>query len=249
MNKLNNSDTLIERMLVPIDNTFVEFVSRSENQADPTITDKIVIREMFIENVYHVGENYFDDTGIVVDIGANIGAFMLFAAAKGAKKVYGFEPEAENREALQLNIEANKGKFETEFIICPSAISNENGEATIEAMQGASTITKLKNFNKDVKPYNTQIVRTITLEQALVENNITYADFLKIDCEGAEYQIIKAASLDVLKKFKRIAMEYHTTDTDTFGRMVAKLSLVFNLNLFGNYKEIGLGGQLYGERY
>ena len=44
---------------------------------------------------------------IIVDIGANIGAFAMYAAFNGAKKVYGFEPNSEVYECLLRNVHEN----------------------------------------------------------------------------------------------------------------------------------------------
>ena len=48
----------------------VKFYTRSKPGADITCSDEIVIREMFVENVYSAFADDFKDTGVVVDIGA-----------------------------------------------------------------------------------------------------------------------------------------------------------------------------------
>ena len=58
---------------------------------DDSKTDAVVVREIWCENVYEVFDGDLSDTGIVVDLGANIGAFTLYAAALGAKKVIAVE--------------------------------------------------------------------------------------------------------------------------------------------------------------
>lgn len=224
----------------------VKFYTRSKPGADITCSDEIVIREMFVENVYGAFADDFKDTGVVVDIGANIGAFSIQAAMLGAKKVYAIEPESDNFAILKKNIEANG----LQDIIKPIniAIGKEETTAMIGKMQGASSITGLKPLVPEVTTdFGTEEVRVITLEKFLFDHKITYADFLKVDCEGSEYPIIAAATYDVLKKFKKLSMEYHCTDTETFGYMLARLSKVFNLRVFGDFEE--RGGQLYGDRY
>ena len=48
-----------------------------------------------------------------------------------------------------------------------------------------------------------------TLEQFLDDAKIREADFLKMDIEGAEHEVIHAASPNVIRRFREIAMEYH----------------------------------------
>lgn len=40
-------------------------------------------------------------------------------------------------------------------------------------------------------------------------NTLSSVDFLKMDCEGAEYEIIKKTPKNILSKIKFIALEYH----------------------------------------
>jgi hypothetical protein len=55
-------------------------------------------------------------------------------------------------------------------------------------------------------------VDAISLESALAKLNITQLDLLKMDCEGAEYEILLNTSPEILRLVKRIIMEYHDLD-------------------------------------
>lgn len=50
----------------------------------------------------------------------------------------------------------------------------------------------------------------MTFERFAVES----CEFLKLDCEGAEYEILFKASADTLRKVERISLEYHMGVTD-----------------------------------
>jgi len=69
---------------------------------------------------------------------------------------------------------------------------------------------------------------------------------LKIDCEGEEYKIFQAMSLDNLKKIAYITGEFHKADQQTYGELLAKLSLTHNIHIFGQHD---LGGNFYARRY
>ena len=47
------------------------------------------------------------------------------------------------------------------------------------------------------------------MDAVFSDHHIERCDFLKLDCEGAEYEIIYAASPKTLARIHRIAMEYH----------------------------------------
>ena len=51
-----------------------------------------------------------------------------------------------------------------------------------------------------------------TLDDIFFENNVECCDLLKMDCEGAEYEIILSASMETLKKISQIIMEYHAPE-------------------------------------
>lgn len=48
-----------------------------------------------------------------------------------------------------------------------------------------------------------------SLDKIFYDNNIISCDFLKIDCEGCEYDIFERSSSNKLKKIKYIAIEIH----------------------------------------
>jgi len=52
-------------------------------------------------------------------------------------------------------------------------------------------------------------VPSVTLRDIFEEHRIRRCDFLKIDCEGAEYDILYSSSPDVLERVDQIAMEVH----------------------------------------
>lgn len=57
-------------------------------------------------------------------------------------------------------------------------------------------------------------IKCITLKEFMQKKNIKKIDLLKMDCEGAEYEIIESLSLEDLFKIKRIVMEVHHLEYD-----------------------------------
>lgn len=145
---------------------------------------------------------------IVVDIGANIGVFSLYAVYAGARKIYAYEPNQQAYEVLLRNIAHN----ELEDVIVPYklAVSGSNDE-TVQIPLGSSPYNRVVAGNA-IGNYDR--VGTITLERILRDNTIDFVNLLKIDCEGAEYRILFNTKKSVFSKIGDIKMEYHEGPVD-----------------------------------
>lgn len=145
------------------------------------------------------GEKQYGDAfkGIVVDIGANIGAFSVFAAEAGAT-VYAYEPEPKNYELLVENARGRKIKT------FPFAVGGERGERTLFLTGEYSG----KNSFYPPSPALKQVtVRCVSLEDILHE--VGSCDTLKIDCEGAEYEILYRLPQALFSRIGEIRLEWH----------------------------------------
>ena len=78
--------------------------------------DRAVLREVWEKRCYPAPQ----DGDIVMDIGANIGAYAVFAS-RAAKHVYAFEPEASNFEQLSQNIRHKKNITALRLAVAGSA--------------------------------------------------------------------------------------------------------------------------------
>lgn len=199
-------------------------------------TDLIVVKEMFEENVYEIHGWHFDDkNGVVVDIGANIGAFSIQAASIGARKVFAVEPEPHNLIALKENIRLNNlGPI---INVVELGISDFSGEATISDDGGGASI-------KDCTSGST--IKITTLDQLFNNYNINNVNVLKIDVEGSEPEIILAASQTNLNKCKYIAIEFDVRTGAKLGDMVVKLSETHHVRTMGSWER---GGMIFANRY
>lgn len=64
-------------------------------------------------------------------------------------------------------------------------------------------------------PKNNHIqIQCISLETIFKKNNLLHCDVLKVDCEGAEYEIFYQAPASIFRKISEIRMEYHHLDDD-----------------------------------
>lgn len=198
-------------------------------------TDEIVVREIWEENVYEVGDGNFGEGSTVVDLGANIGTFSIYAAFKGAK-VYAVEPEPHNLEALKANIELNN--MQDVVIPIDFGISDYKGVAIINDDGGGSTI-------KDEFGDGT-VIEVMPLDEFFALYQLNSVDVLKIDIEGAEVDVILGASRETLNKCKYITMEFDIRSGKYLGDMVKKLSETHHVRTMGSWER---GGMIFARIY
>ena len=141
----------------------------------------------------------------VIDIGANSGFFSIFAAKKANKgRVISFEPVPYLIKKIEENIVVNKlSNITLEQI----AISNTNSSSEFyisNTHSGCHSLFKRDDLGEKI------IVKTMTLENYCAVNSINKINLLKLDCEGAEYDIFNSLSESFLRNnVEKISMEYH----------------------------------------
>ncbi len=162
--------------------------------------DKFSVFETWKLNVY--GDfNFGSNKPTILDIGAHIGAFAIFASAKAPKgRIFAYEPNPESFELLKDNIKHNKC---SNIKIFNTAVTEKKGsmEFFIDKNSVLGSVYN-KNGRKVVIP-------TVSLSDILLENRLPAVDLLKMDVEGAEYQILFHTSKETLSQIKRIEMEVH----------------------------------------
>jgi len=166
----------------------------------PKSTDIHIFTEIWLENVYL--KNFkIDENSTVIDIGSHIGLFSIYVAQKLKNcKILCFEPNLENYNMLKENIEMNSIKNISTF---NNAVSSKSGNIKFYNSE--------KNFaaNSIYEKVGEEIlVQSTTLEDIIQKNNIQKCNLIKMDCEGAEYDILMHTSEKILEKIDNITLEY-----------------------------------------
>lgn len=143
----------------------------------------------------------------VLDVGANIGDFAIYAASKGAR-VFAFEPEPRNIKRMGENIKLNN--LEHRIKILPYALSSQSGEVVLNVSSVSPGGHTVGEGDKTIK------VPAISLVDFLKQENIRQVDILKIDIEGGEYEVISKCPAEVFDKIEKIVGEYHLSLTNTY---------------------------------
>lgn len=167
--------------------------------------DTVTIAVVFIKKQY--GD--VDDNFIVIDIGANIGVYSIFAASTSKKTiVYAYEPMLSSFKLLSENIKNNQ--LEKYIFPFPLGVAAEREKRKLFFGRGSPFHSLYSNEKK--KKYLE--IKCISLKDIFDENRIEQCDLLKMDCEGAEFEILYNTPSEYFKKIKKIRLEYHNQTTD-----------------------------------
>ncbi len=179
----------------------------------------VIMNEIFRMEVYNPSGFTIETNDIVVDIGANVGVFTMFAAQRTRNKVYSFEPFQGNIEFLNRNVSNNDL---SNVFVHSVAVSAENGytKLFLAEIPGGHLLFDHNIKGKLEKYVN---VPTITLQYIIDKNNLPKIDFLKMDCEGAEGSILMSTPKDYLRRINKIAMEFHDNVSELKHEEIRKL--------------------------
>ena len=162
---------------------------------------------------------------LVLDVGAHQGETInIFLKNFKIKKIISFEASPKNFLKLKNNFKKLSKKFQnSEIIIENIALSNEkkkiqfkqfdeSSSSTISEIDESSSYYKKKykilNLFGNKKNYQIINLQTLKLSDYLLENKIGTIDFLKIDTEGTELEIIQGLDKNI-EKVKLIMFEHH----------------------------------------
>jgi len=164
-------------------------------------TTILSIEEIFGREIY---KSYISNQPItILDIGSQIGIYSLYAALKNKQaKIFAFEPDPGNAKVLRNNIELNNlGKTIIPF---EKAVTKKKGKLPLYIDENSARAHSLLN-----KTDNKVIVDCVSLSSIFSDLDIKECDIMKMDIEGAEYDILYNCSKKVLNKIKTILIECH----------------------------------------
>ncbi len=138
---------------------------------------------------------------VLVDVGANVGVFTLYGAKRvpnGA--VHSFEPSRHHLGRLKRNIAANGFANVT---VNDVGLSDRAAERTLAIPPRGDGLhnTGGASFFGVGADSGTEEVRTVRLDDYVAERNLARLDAMKIDVEGAEFEVLRGAE-ETLRRFR-----------------------------------------------
>jgi len=205
--------------------------------------DHVPIIEIFLRQEYGL----IPDGSVILDLGANIGTFSIYAATTARNvRVYGYEPEPAFFRLMQENIRLNRLE---ESIKCFNfAIGGERADRELFQSNVDFFFPTLVP-PPDMATVTNTVVPCLTLANVLEANGLSNVDLLKMDTEGAEYETLYNTPPEQLSRIAQIRMEYHNLDSDQ--RNVSALKQFLKVNGFEVVREQAntqTNGQLWAQR-
>jgi FkbM family methyltransferase len=145
---------------------------------------------------------------VVLDLGANIGVFAHRAEQRGASKVICFEPMSPTFDCLIKNIGPKT-------IAYKNAVGGKNGIETFTIhtshtnLGGATTNNQDRLMNKHKEVHSEQVF--VVDVNSIFEAFNNQIDFMKIDIEGGEVDVLNAITDENLVSLRCLSGEFHKT--------------------------------------
>lgn len=167
------------------------------------LMDVWIIKETCLDRDYESDAISIQDSWTIIDIGAGLGDFAISVAYEHSNcQVYAYEPFPESFKLLEENIGLNSVR---NVKAVPIAVGAHSGEMTLFATGAAvqHTTTQTSDLAEAIS------VQGLCLDDVFTLDALQTCDFLKMDCEGGEFDILFNASTITLEKIKNISLEYH----------------------------------------
>jgi FkbM family methyltransferase len=186
---------------------------------------EIELFDLIVEKqIYSIPECRVEEGDVVFDVGAHMGFFSYHAKLCGARAIYAFEPNPHVREILM------KHKLLWRFFdlnIYEFALYSEEREldlsipenplASIATVNREGTVLEKFRYRAEIR-----VVAT-TIDNFIKRNAIPHVDFIKIDAEGSEREILRGAKQTIREFRPKIAVSaYHRPDD---GRAIPEIVL------------------------
>lgn len=193
-------------------NKKINFNHRLINIAYRDDSDLSVIDEFFVDKMYRAAETIISNIPAssagrqypILDTGAHIGIFSIYSKIINPEsEIIAVEPEPENYKLLKQNLKQNNCQDVKTIRAALIAKNDLNTNLYISKnTHNHSTLPLSKNCIQ---------VSAINLEKLMEENKIKKIGLLKMDIEGAEFDIVLNIDNETWSKIRYALIEYHET--------------------------------------
>jgi FkbM family methyltransferase len=176
----------------------------------PNTHDQSILEETWTKRIYWKGFPSTVKEAVVVDVGAHNGYFSVFAARHtlAGSRVYAFEPVAENFAILQKNLGIN----DVRNVVARNVAVSCAGEAVklfvTDAHTGGHSIYSERHATYTSAHVTEVNVPSVAFHES-VPHDVDTIDYCKMDCEGAEFEILLNTPASFLRKVAVYALEFH----------------------------------------
>ncbi|HWR65553.1 MAG TPA: FkbM family methyltransferase [Bellilinea sp.] len=164
------------------------------------------LKETLLDRFYERFGFAVQDGWTIVDIGGGIGDYTIFAAHnRDQARVMVFEPFPESYRLLQDNLTLNQIH---NVQLSAQAVGSQTGMVQFGGGP-ADPLSRQTSVMSGVAIREDLAVQSVSLGAVLEQLASGHIDLIKLDCEGAEFDILMNSPATVLEKIDRIVLEYH----------------------------------------
>lgn len=169
-----------------------------EMRAPPETPVLHLLSEQAVD-VYDASAGGIEPGDVVIDCGANIGAFSRVALDSGASLVVSIEPSPLNVASLLKNFarEIEQGRL----IVVPKAVWHEPGTMMLRTYDHSVLDTLVMNDRYEGKVQSEVEVELVTIDNLVQQLGLARLDVLKMDIEGAERNALRG-SFETIRRFR-----------------------------------------------
>jgi FkbM family methyltransferase len=202
--------------------------------------DASVLAEIFQIREYRSVENIIKTaTFPIIDAGAQAGFFSLYCRALNAKiRIYAIEPENQNTIQLVKHLRQNHIQ---NVKIFQQALAGKTGQAEFYVSEDTHdhSLIESKKFKEKIS------VPATSLSDFLKNNKLIRVSLLKMDIEGAEYEVLENFDKEDWRKLENILLEYHDLPAKNHQQLAELIRRNgFSLEIFPSHYDKKLGYML-----
>jgi len=213
------------------------------------VSDSYAVKEVWDNDDYKMAELGLPGA-TVIDIGANLGAFAVLAAMLGARDVRAYEPHPDTFRALEQNVQGSR--VAGRITPVNAAVGGWARSDWLTGDGGGAHLADQTLTDLAARADEGREVAVLDVDSVLA--SVQGEVVLKLDCEGAEYEIIDGLTDLGLGRVKTLVMEWHGPgmphlahlDLARWGPMVQRLADHGRLTIHGHPR---MGGLLWCRRY
>lgn len=164
--------------------------------------------DVIVEGPYECRDIMVSPGDVVIDAGANVGIFTVFAAKYRKAKVHAFEPVPQVFNLLEKVIDWNG--INKDVTASKYALLDYCGECSMDFSECNIGGSKVVEPTADQDNTRNELVEVITVDEYVKKNNISKVDYIKADIEGSEKRMLLGAIKTLEKDRPKLAVcTYH----------------------------------------
>ncbi len=195
-----------------MDHTTPNILNRVKNKAIRELRHAVRLRRARAMGLKFRKPNYlffdrFDPSSVVIDVGCGYDAdFSVAMITESGVAAFAVDPTRKHAPSLQALEERFAGRFKH----FPFAITATDGTLTFyESLQNVSGSVLADHSNVMRDSIRSYEVDSVSINHLLSRLGLTHVAYLKLDLEGAEYDVLEAINDETLRSLDQMLVEFH----------------------------------------